>query len=164
MGRVPLRISLADERGMGLVEILIACVVVAIGLVALASAIPLAAYGIQEGNQLSTATFLANARLEQVKNSVWTAASSPLGCPSQDCLGISSPATAAPQAEGVTTFPDEAPVAAYTGYNRQVRITISGLGDTLRQVTVTVAYRPLSAIGVGPATKQVVISTLVAKK
>ena len=56
-----------DERGMTVAEVLIAVVIIGVGLVALSSAIPLAAYGIQEGNQLSTATFLANQRLEQIR-------------------------------------------------------------------------------------------------
>ena len=63
-----------DERGMTVAEVLIAVVIIGVGLVALSSAIPLAAYGIQEGNQLSTATFLANQRLEQIRNAAWQAA------------------------------------------------------------------------------------------
>lgn len=152
-----------DQRGMGLVEILVAAVIVAIGLVALASAIPLAAYGIHEGNQLSTATFLANARLEQVRHAAWTA--------SVDDLGVSASATAAPQSGGTTTFPDEAAVAApYTAYSRQVRISACTVADCglaaadLRQVRVTVGYRPMSGIGGGTGTKRVMVTTLVAQK
>ena len=59
---------LRDQRGMSLAEILVASVVIAIGLVGLLSAVPLASYGIQEGRNLSTATFLANQRLEEVRN------------------------------------------------------------------------------------------------
>src|SRR5262245_44377170 len=42
--------------------------IIGVGLLALSSAIPLVAYGMREGNQLSTVTFLANQRLEQVRN------------------------------------------------------------------------------------------------
>lgn len=141
---------------MTVAEILIAIVIIGIGLVALSSAIPLAAYGIQEGNQLSTATFLANQRLEQARNAQWIAA------PAVDKLGVSASSTAAPVGDGgVTTFPDENPVLApYTGYNRTVRITDCGLapgcsgivGAGLRQVTVTVSYRPMTGFGVAPVT------------
>ncbi len=133
-----------DERGMTLAEVLIAVAIIGVGLVALSSAIPLAAYGIQEGNQLSTATFLAN--------------------------------QAAPVGDGgVTTFPDEVPLGApYDGYTRTVRITSCDVGlgcggivhADLRQVTVTVSYRPMTGIGVAPAatTKSAVVTMYVTKR
>ena len=62
--RRALRLVVADQAGMSLAEILIACVIIAVGLVGLLSAVPTASYGIQEGRQLSTAAFLANQRLE----------------------------------------------------------------------------------------------------
>src|SRR5262245_42162064 len=95
-----------DARGMTLVEVLVAIGIIGVGLAALASAIPISTYGIQEGNQLSTATFLANQRLEQVRNAAWSQN------PALDELGISSSSTSAPQVSGTTTFPDERAVAA----------------------------------------------------
>src|SRR5262245_25112233 len=147
-----------DQRGLTIVEILLAVVIIGVGLVALSSAIPLAAYGIQEGNQLSTATFLANQRLEQIRYAQWTA------CPLVDKLGVSASVAAAPDSGGVVTFPDEDPLPApYAMYRREVRITGlwgpatcpgGGLPGTtgLRQVTVTVSYRPMTGVGVAPAT------------
>src|SRR6266540_2492628 len=117
-----------NQLGMTLAEILIAITIIGVGLVALASAIPIAAYGIQEGNQLSTATFLANQRLEQIRNAQWTAVVPPDAiCPgvtalvsAVDDLGVSPSPTAAPQSGGVTTFPDENPLPAPSaGYSRQ---------------------------------------------
>ena len=148
-----------DQGGFTIVEVLLTVVVLGIGLLALSSAIPLAAYGIQEGNQLSTATFLANQRMEQARNAPWTV------CPSLDKLGVSAAVTAAPDSSGVVTFPDESPLPApYASYSRQVRIanvqgpaTCPGgvLTGTmgLRQVTVTVSYRPMTGTGVAPATR-----------
>ncbi len=135
-----------NQRGITIVEIMIAVGILSVGLLALSSAIPLAAYGIQEGNQLSTATFLANQGLEQVRNAQWTA-----------CPGVDNLAAAAASATGA---PMPAP---YAGYSRQVSITdLLGpatcpggvlTGTTgLRQVTVTVSYRPMTGIGVAPAT------------
>ena len=167
----------SDRRGMTVVEIMIAIAIIAIGLAALSSAIPIAAYGLQEGNQLSTATFLANERLEQVRNAAWRAAvPPPSAVPAADKLGISASSTAAPIGDGgVTTFPDETPMAApYTGYTRTVRITdcsvapgCSGIVDAgLRQVTVTVRYRPMTGVGVATAAtaKPAVVTMYIAKR
>jgi prepilin-type N-terminal cleavage/methylation domain-containing protein len=158
-----------DQRGMTLAEVLVAVVIIMTALLALASGIPIASYGIQEGSQLSTATFLANQRLEQVKASAWTST------PAADNVGVSASATAAPQAGGVTTFPDENPVAApYTQFIRQVRITncgagagCSGIVDAgMRQITVTVSYQPMTGVGVAAAgsTKSAIVTMLVAQR
>lgn len=173
MRSIASRAAASDQRGLGLVEILVASAIVAIGLVALASAIPLAAWGIQEGKQVSTATFLANARLEQVKHAVWTRGAPPPECPSRDCLGVSSSSTTPPQSGGVVTFPDEASVAEpYADYSRQVRVTDcagGGCPDTpssteLRQVTVTVGFRPLTGVGRATSDRSVTLTTLVTQR
>lgn len=156
-----------DQRGMTLPELLAAVAVIMIALLALASGIPIASYGIQEGSQLTTATFLANQRMEQVKATSWTL--------SVDNLGTSASATAAPQSGGTTTFPDENPVAApYTQYTRQVRITDCGAGagcggvvdDDLRQVTVTVSYLPMTGVGIASSgsTKSAIVTMLVTRR
>jgi len=167
-----------DQRGMTVAEVLIAVAIIGVGLVALSSAIPLAAYGIQEGNQLSTATFLANQRLEQIRNATWRAAQPAPAVPTVaavDKLGVSASSAAPVGDGGVITFPDEMPLGApYAGYSRTVRITScdAGLGcggivhADLRQVTVTVSYRPMTGIGVAPAatTKSAVVTMYVAKR
>jgi prepilin-type N-terminal cleavage/methylation domain-containing protein len=168
-----------NHQGMTVVEVMVAVMILAVALAALSAAIPIAAYGIQEGNQLSTAVFLANQRLEQVRNAQWTLGSA---CPpvatSIDTLGVSS-SNAAPHSGGVTTFPDENPLPApYAGYSRQVRITEntgpSCTGgpppDTpspgLRQVTVSVSYRPMTGIGVAAigTSKSVVVTMYITQR
>jgi len=165
-------VVVSDQAGMSLAEILIACVIVGVGLVGLLSAIPTAGYGIQEGRQLSTAAFLANQRIEQVRNAVWTQ------CPAVDTLGLSASAAVPPTRGGVTTFPDEGPMAApYTDYTRTVRITdaqaadpcVGGVGGPnvgLRQVVVTVSYRPSTATGVAAAgsTKSAIVTIMMAQR
>jgi len=154
-----MRRLISNQRGMTLAEVMVALPIITIGLLALLSTIPLSTYATQEGSQTSTATFLANQRLDQVRNAQWLAT-----CPATvDTLGVSASSTAAP-ADGaaVTTFADESPIAApYAAYTRQVRITDSIASTTvcnvatgaitgtygLRTVTVTVTYRPLSATG-----------------
>jgi len=157
-----MRTLIPNQEGMSVAEVLIAVAIMGVGLVALCSAIPMAAYGMQEGKQLSTATFLGNQRMEQVRNAKWTAVD-PVAGPAVDLLGVSASATVAPVGDGgVTTFPDEAALEApyYTGYSRTVRITncsvAPGCGGVLypalRRVTVTTSYRPMTGVGVAPAT------------
>ena len=170
--RRALRFLASDQAGMSLAEILVACVIVAVGLVGLMSAIPTASYGIQEGRQLSTATFLANQRLEQVRNATWTQ------CPAADTLGVSASATVAPNAGALITFRDESPMAApYTDYTRTVRITdvqpadpcVGGVGGPnvgLRQIVVTVSYRASTATGLAAAgsTKSAIVTLMAAQR
>ena len=150
-----------------LTEVLAAVAVMSIGLSALISAIPGAGAAVSEGAKLSTATFLAGARLEEVRAAPWSEA------PPVDRLGVSGAAPSAPQSGGTTTFADEAALPApYAGYSRQVRIRDCGLppgcdatsSSHLRQVTVTVAYRPVTASGVAALDKAVTITTLVARR
>jgi type II secretory pathway pseudopilin PulG len=167
MIRLARRFRVVDQAGMSLAEILIACVIIAIGLVGLLSAVPTASYGIQEGRQLSTAAFLANQRLEQVRNAQWVQCPAP-GAPA-DTLGVS--AGSAPASGGTTTFPDESPIAApYGDYTRTVRIAEPVAGDAcgganlgLRQVTVTVSYRGSTATGLG-ATKSAIVTMFMAQR
>ncbi len=163
-----------DERGMTLVEIIFAAAIIGVGLAALAASIPIAAYGIHEGSHLSTATFLATQRLEQVRNARWEP-----GATCLDTLGVSldgdaPPSGTCPGAGGVT-FPDENPIAgAYANFSRNVRIANCGLGagcsgivdPDLRQVRVTVTYRPMTGLGMSAAgtTKAATVMLLVASR
>jgi prepilin-type N-terminal cleavage/methylation domain-containing protein len=174
-----------NERGLTLAEILVAVAILGIGLVGLAVVVPIASYGVQEGSQLSTATFLAEQRLEQVRNAPWTST------PVNDCIGTGANAPAVPAGvtctngtinlgAGATTFADEANViwgnnanaaAATGGYGRTVRIAdcspnaCAGLtSDTMRRVTVAVTYRPLTSSGASPSNKTVSVQWLVTRK
>ena len=175
-----MRALVTDQRGLTLTEIMLAVAIISVGLAGLLSAIPIAAYGIQEGRQLSTATFLANQRVEQVRNATWQAAwpppPDPATVPPVDTLGVSAPITTAPVGDGgAVTFPDENPVAGpYAGYTRTVRITdcavapgCNGIVSAgLRQITVTASYRPMTGIGVAPAgtSKSAVITMYITQR
>ncbi|HSE45968.1 MAG TPA: prepilin-type N-terminal cleavage/methylation domain-containing protein [Gemmatimonadales bacterium] len=183
-----MRRVISDQRGMTLAEVLVALPIITIGLLALLSAIPLSTYATQDGRQTSTATFLANQRLEQVRNAQWSAtchvdpvtlAVGP-GADVIDTLGVSASSTAAPKdPSNAVTFADESPMAApYTAYSRQVRITASVAGAPtctsagvmsgtgIRRVTVTVSYTPLSATGTNAVsgTRAVSVTMQVAQK
>jgi len=190
MGEV--RTMLGNERGLTLAEILVAVAIIGLGLVGLAVVIPVSSYGVQEGNQLSTATFLAEQMIERARAVAWTYdPTTPV-----DCLGIST-ANAAPVPTSVvdtsvnppvgtvaatcngaaaTQFADEANVTGYTQYSRQVRVTdcftasCAGVAAgtvpsrMMRRVGVTVTYRPISASGGSPTTKTVYLEWLVTQK
>lgn len=171
-----------NQHGLTLAEILAAMGIIGIGLVGLMVVVPISSFGVQEGNQLSKATFLAEQRLEQTRNAPWTST------PVNDCLGRSNPVTASPTAvdacangatvlaAGAVTFPDEAQVPNYTNYSRQVRITDCGVAPgcgvapnnvqhaDLRLVTVTVSYTPLTGAGVGTQAKAVTLNLLVSRR
>jgi len=175
-----------DQCGFTLPEVLLTMAVIGIGLAAVLATIPFGAFAVQDGRQLSTATFLADQKLEQARNVPWR------GTPANDCLGLSAPTTAAPTvpagatcAYGVVTvgaggtlpwFADEgaAAIPGFPGYSRQVRITdcaagCAGAADTaLRLVAVTVTYTPLAlttpAGGAPPAPKATTINMLISQR
>ena len=165
---------LLNERGLTLTEILVAVAIIGLGLVGLAVVIPVSTYGVQEGNQLSTATFLAEQMIERARAATWTSA------PAIDCLGVSAgaaPVPAGATCNGVATtqFPDETTagvgVTGYSQYTRTVRVADCGAAPCagvtnagMRLVTVTVTYTPLTAAGQSPTPKTVTLQWLVSQK
>ena len=169
---------LTNERGLTLAEILVAVGVIGLGLVGLAVVIPVSSYGVQEGNQISTATFLAEQMVERARAATWTSS------PAVDCLGVSN-GNAPPEPNGATCvgapnpaatqFPDEntvgVGVSGYPQYRRTVRVAscaggCAGVSNAaLRLVTVTVRYTPLTAAGgQSPTPKTVTLEWLVSQK
>lgn len=170
---------LFNERGITVAEVLAAAGILGLGLAALLSVVPVASYAVQDGNQTSTATYLAQQRLEQVRNATWTATTTA----TTDCVGVSAAPTAAPAPSpagtcgpGVlVTFPDEATLPGFAQYARSVRISdcsnvanFAACGNVtssaVRLVTVTVTYRPTSAAGVSNANTSVILEWLIAQR
>jgi type II secretory pathway pseudopilin PulG len=166
---------LFNERGITVAEVLIAAAILGLGLAALMSVVPVASYAIQDGNQTSTATYLAQQRLEQVRNAAWMA--------TVDCVGLSPDATSPPVPFPVgscpfpvgpnppETFSDEASVPGFTQYARAVRISDCGvtacddiMHSAMRLVRVTVTYRPISAAGSSNLNTSVTLEWLVAQR
>lgn len=165
--------SLHDERGITLLEVLLAIGVLGIGLAAVMAVVPVAVFAVQDGNQTTTATYLAQQRLEQIRNVVWDAAA--------DCVGLSATATSAPTPVGACatspTFPDELEntMEGFGQYARSVRIFDCGdvanlaacgnvTSSALRLVRVVVTYRPISAAGGSNANTSVTLEWLVAQR
>jgi len=163
---------LRSEIGLTLAEILVALAVTGVALAGLAVAVPVSSYAVQDGHQLSTATFLAEQTIERARAAAWT------DSPAVDCLGVSAgdappiPAGATCQGAASTRFPDETGgISGYPRYRRNVRVTscaptpCAGATTTrLRRVVVTVAYTPLTSAGVSPRPTAVRLEWLVAQK
>ena len=130
-----LRRSSTDQHGVTLPEILVATALLAIGMVAVLSAMSIGLGGVESSRRVSTALFLAEQRLEQVRAfNVSSAAGQ----------GFGNLTTAAFPAEGYNT------IAGYGTYRRVVTVTPNAGGNpNLRAVTVTVFYRSAAAVGTG---------------
>src|SRR2546421_5869819 len=72
------------EAGFTLPEVLLAAMIISIAFVTLLAVIPYSSAAVQGGNQTSTATFLADRKLEEAKLIPWTST------PENDCLGWSN--------------------------------------------------------------------------
>lgn len=180
------KIGRISQEGLTVAEVLIALAVMLVGALSLAALAPLSFGHIGQANFRTTAVFLAEQRLEQIKNSTWTCYPS-----YQDQLGLSVSPTAPPTTTtalcappsplsitGTTstvTFPDEGygTIPGYPGYRREVRIVDCGIAPgcggavmdrAIRQATVAVFYRPMTGAGTLSDTGEdaVRVTTLVA--
>lgn len=173
-----------NQRGFTVAEVLVAAFIITLALVALVSVVPLAGYAVQDGYQMSTASFLADQQLEQAKHLPW------VGTPANDCLGVSASSTAAPTVPAggtcnnggttinaggaVTWLADESAVTNFPAYARQVRIRdcstgggCVGITDShMRLVTVTVTYTPLNPAPTSGTTgpKSIVVQMAVSQR
>lgn len=163
---------LQDDAGMTVAEVIIALGIIMVGLLALIAAMPLSTSQIGEANLKTTATFLAQQRLEQIKNAQWTSAT--------DKLGGNDGSAAVSVAGFADRWPDEDynSITNYPRFRRQVRIQncsvaplcIAGINpptllDTMRQVSVTVSFFPMAGTGMqGASEENVQLTTLVSRR
>ncbi|MFQ5830039.1 MAG: prepilin-type N-terminal cleavage/methylation domain-containing protein [Candidatus Methylomirabilia bacterium] len=144
---------MGGDRGFTAIEVLIAIGVLTIALVGVAGTAAIQSGGIggtfpfgqaavTRGHYVSTATFLAQERLEQLKRLQYTLTNDEYG------------------ADPIPTgFADESPVSGYPNFSRQVRVQTSGNTKT---ITVTVTYSLPTATGINQ--EGIVVSTLVAAR
>ena len=174
--------SKAPAAGFTLVEVMLAAMIITIAFVTLLSVIPYSTAAVQSGNQTSTATFLANQKLEEAKSIPWTST------PNNDCLGVSAGAAAPTVPAGksctlgavnvaaggaLTWFADQnsAAITGFNGYSRTVRITdcaVTACGvisdSAMRQVAVAVTFQPLTSTSTAAAAKTVTVSMYIAQR
>jgi type II secretory pathway pseudopilin PulG len=163
-----------DRRGMTLAEIFVALGVIFVGLIALAAVAPLATSQVGEAQLKTTATFLAQQRIEQIKNSQWTE--------NQDLMCAGNAACNTALGEVAPQWPDDAYGALVVGgtnyprFRRTVRIATcsvvacGGIAtdpslSTLRQVTVTVSFLPLNTTGqFGANEESITVTSLISRR
>ena len=133
------------ETGFTLVEILIAAAVIGLGLIGVAAGFVHAVSGLEAGRQQTTATFLAEQRIEQLKAGALNTFLNvtPANYPSETYGSISNNGNPMPNYRRTVTIVD-AP---------------GGLADT-KLVEVTVFYRPVVGFGVLAAEREVRLSVL----
>jgi Tfp pilus assembly protein PilV len=145
-----MRIS-GSQAGFTPAELLAAVFVISLGLVAVGAGFATAIQGVETSHQQTTATFLAEQRLEQVHAAA-------LGNSLVACMGFANITAAC--------FPAQ-PYASITnapGHRSTVTITNYVVNGNIarKRVDVEVFYRPIVAWGVRAAERSVRLSTLVA--
>jgi type II secretory pathway pseudopilin PulG len=133
------------ESGLTLVEIIVAAAVIGLGLVGVVAGFLYAVGGIEAGRQQTTAVFLAEQRMEQLKAAALT-----------NLLNVT---TATYPAEGYGSVSNNG--HATPSYRRTVTIVDApaGLADT-KLVEVWVFYRPVVGFGVLATERGVRLSAL----
>jgi type II secretory pathway pseudopilin PulG len=140
-----------SQAGFTVAELLAAVFVISVGLVAVGAGFATAIQGTETGRQQTTATFLAEQRLEQIRAAA-------LGNSLVACMGFTNITTAC--------FPAQAfgSIASAPGYRSTVTITDYVVNGSIarKRVDVEVFYQPIVAWGVLAAERSVRLSTLVA--
>lgn len=153
------------QRGFTLVEVLIALAILTVAVLGVAATTALQSGGsagaisfgqaaVTRGYYLSTATMLAQDRLEQVKRVQYKCAA-PNPCAAPDPFAPGTDTDNAPP-----NFADESPVIN-TNFNRRVRVVAGPAADT-RRVTVTVAFTLPTSQGANQ--ESINVTTLVAAR
>jgi prepilin-type N-terminal cleavage/methylation domain-containing protein len=150
---------IANERGLTLIELMVAVFIITVGLVAVATGMQIATAGVTEGQQMSTATFLAEQRLEDIKSFALSTGST------QGWSNVNStnfPATEAYGTITANTGTGNGGGTSYAAYRRTT--TINNSTSTTKTVTVEVFFVPVSVSSTTNAERSVIVTTVVASR
>ena len=135
------------EQGFTLAEVLMATAMLIVGVAVVLSALMYGVAGVEGSRGQSTAVFLAEQKLEQVRAFVVSTDAA------QGFANLTS-----------ASFPAETSITGYPNYRRTVSITASAGGNAdLQLITVTVFYKPVKSTGLSAETSMSVRS-LVARR
>ncbi|HSE02581.1 MAG TPA: prepilin-type N-terminal cleavage/methylation domain-containing protein [Methylomirabilota bacterium] len=136
------------EAGFTLAEILVACAIISLGLVAVATGFGFGVDGVEAGRQQSTAVFLAEQRIEQAKA---------LAMRQTGLVQLTVANLPATEAYGTIA-------GAPPRYRRTTTITSNPGGLNGARVDVTVFYRPVTGRGVLTIERSVSLSIFLASR
>lgn len=143
--------SRRGQAGFTLAEILVACAIISVGLIAVSAGFGYGVDGVEAGRQQSTAVFLAQQRIEQAKE---------LAMRQTGLVQLTAANLPSPENYGYTgTLP-----GAPAGFWRTTTITTNPGGVTGARVDVTVFYRPVTGRGVLTTERSVSLSIFLANR
>ena len=140
--------SRPGEAGFTLAEIMVACAIISVGLVAVATGFGFGVDGVEAGRQQSTAVFLAEQRIEQAKE---------LAMRQTGLVQLTVANLPATEAYGAI-------VGAPPRYRRTTTIVASPGGVLGARVDVVVFYRPVTGRGVLSTERSVSLSIFLAAR
>lgn len=139
---------ITDDRGMTLVEVLVAVAIITIGLTAIATGMVLGTSGINQGLQETTASFLGEQKIEDIKALALSAAVA---------QGFANVTAANFPAEDYGTI-----AGGYNGYRRTT--TITNPSATMKVVIVNVFYKPVGVSRTTNTERQVALTTVLRQR
>lgn len=143
------RLKMASgQGGFTLAEILVACAIISVGLVAVATGFGYGVDGVEAGRQQSTALFLAEQRIEQAKE---------LAARTPNLVDLNTTNLPASEAYGSIS-------GAPSTYRRTTTITSNPGGASGARVDVSVFYRPVTGRGVLTTERVVTLSIFLARR
>jgi prepilin-type N-terminal cleavage/methylation domain-containing protein len=140
--------SRPGQAGFTLAEILVACAIISVGLVAVATGFGFGVDGVEAGRQQSTAVFLAEQRIEQAKE---------LAMRQTGLVQLTAANLPATEAYGTIT-------GAPPSYRRTTAIVTTPGGTPGARVDVVVFYRPVTGRGVLTTERSVSLSIFLANR
>jgi prepilin-type N-terminal cleavage/methylation domain-containing protein len=138
----------SGQAGFTLAEIMVACAVIAVGLIAVSAGFGFGVDGVEAGRQQSTAVFLAEQRIERAKE---------LAARQPNLADLNTTNLPATEAYGSIA-------GAPSTYRRTTTITTNPGGTTGARVDVSVFYRPVTGRGVLTTERVVSLSIFLANR
>ena len=121
-----------DERGVTLIELMVAMMLLTVAFVALAASFPYAMFGVVAGGFQTTATILSQQSIDRARNTLYT-----------DLPSLSTPSGTSSCGGGTGTFVS---VTGYDGFKRCVDVQT---GTSTTTVTVVTRFTGIGGVGAG---------------
>lgn len=139
--------KLKNCSGFTLVEVLISIGIITVALVSLLGIIPVSNAAISKSIQVSTATTLAETRIESIRNATYTAN------PVVDNINSSN-------------FPNESynSISGYPNYRRNVNIQDDTPSTGMKTIVVIVYFYPVTIRGISSTEDSVQLTTIIARR